>query len=232
MATVRTGEQVTQHYIDRMGEPLGELFNALYVEVTWMHWRWHQQVALFSKTAVRLELLNEVAPFFFHIVQRTLFEDTLLSIARLIGSSQSYKHENLAIERLIPLVREGVLRNQVGRRVAAAKAAGAFAIEWRNRHIAHRDLARALGGQRATPLPPVQREEIDTEIRALADLLNVIESHYCENATTAYDHATLPGDAESLLHVMLQGRLRQNEREAASDRGQLHAYDVNPPTSV
>jgi hypothetical protein len=47
MATVRTPEELRQHYIDMMGPQLGPLFDRLYNDNAWLHMKWNEFVKLF-----------------------------------------------------------------------------------------------------------------------------------------------------------------------------------------
>ena len=83
MAENRTAEEVKQNHIEHMGEELGSIFHALWNEVAWLHQKWDQYNILFGTKPSRINLMNETAPLFFRIVQDSLWEDTLLNIARL-----------------------------------------------------------------------------------------------------------------------------------------------------
>ncbi|MEE9234823.1 MAG: hypothetical protein V3U28_05235, partial [Candidatus Acidoferrales bacterium] len=95
---------------------------------------------------------------------------------------------------------------------------------------AHRDLDLSLG-RSLEPLPPATREKVEESLSALRDVLNHIEGAYC-NATTAYDLSATPGDAEALLYVIQGGVLRERDRRARWDRGELHDDDMKPPEPV
>src|SRR2546430_16292006 len=63
--------------------------NALWNEVAWLHAKWHEYKELYGEKPPRLELLNRASGFFFRIVQDTLWENTLLHLARLTDPSRS-----------------------------------------------------------------------------------------------------------------------------------------------
>ena len=78
-----------------------------------------------------------------------------------------------------------------------------FARDWRNRHIAHRDLARAIS-EHAEPLMPASRAMVKEVLEALSNLLNAVAQHYLDT-TTFFDAGTYSGDAQSLLYVLDDG---------------------------
>ena len=214
-----------QHYVEKMGAELGPLFHATSSELSWMHWRWKQFRILFGEKPARLELLNQAAPFFFETVRQSLFEFTLLGIARLVGPPKSVGKANLSLQ-LIPPLCDPNLRDDVQTLVEKAKRDGAFAVEWRHRHIAHRDLALSLGNNTKL-LEIATRDKVENSLATLRNVLNRVEVKYCQ-ATTLYESPT-PWDAESLLCVIRDGLLREKDRQACWDRGENHEDDIHPP---
>jgi hypothetical protein len=230
MSGWKSAEEVRAGYIEAMGQELGELFHATSSELTWIHWRWKQYRTLFGEKSSRTDLLNEAAPLFFRIVQNVFFEDTLLAIARLVGSPKSLNKPNLTVERFPPLLADLNLRDQVCALIRKAKTSAAFAVDWRNRRLAHRDLDLILSPS-PQALAPATREKVEESLSALRDVLNCIEMACC-NATTAYDHSPTTGDAEALLYVIRDGLLRERDRRARRDRGELHDDDMKSPEAV
>lgn len=221
---VMNSQEMLQHYVEKMGTELGPLFQAASSELSWMHWRWKQFRILFGEKPARLELLNQAAPFFFHTVHESLLELTLLGIARLVGPPKSVGKANLSFQAIPPLCDEKI-RDQVSALVDKAKDAGGFAIDWRNRHIAHRDLDLSLG-KSTRLLETATREKVESSLLTLRNVLNCIEVEYCE-ATTLYASPT-PWDAESLLCVLRDGLLREKDRQACWDRLESHEDDIHP----
>lgn len=226
----KTTDEVRQNYMAAMGPDLGELFHVLSNELTWVHWRWQQYRILFGEKPTRLDLLNEAAPFFFRIVQDVFFEDTLLAIARLVGPEKSMGKPNLSITRLPQLLSDETLRDDVCRLVEKAKSAAGFAVDWRNRHLAHRDLELVLHTA-LQPLASASRQQVEEALSALRDVLNRIESALCR-ATTAYRSSPLTGDAETLLYVVRGGIKREREKRECWEKGELHEDDLRPPEAV
>jgi hypothetical protein len=222
-AQVRTG------YIAAMGQELGDLFHTTSSELTWMHWRWKQYRTLFGEKQSRIDLLNEAAPLFFRIVQDVFFEDTLLAIARLVGPPKSLNKPNLTVERFPPLLIDLNLRDEVCLLIQKAKACAAFAVDWRNRRLAHRDLDLILSRNQLA-LAPATRGQVELSLSALRDVLNCIEMACC-NAATVYDSPTY-GDAEELLYVIRDGLLRDRDRRERLERGELHDEDIKPPEAL
>lgn len=230
MPTSRSNEEVEEEYRQLMGPDLGPLFHALYVELTWTHWRWKQYRELFASGESRIELLNSSAPLFFAIVQTVLFEDTLLSIGRLTGPHSSKGKPNLSIERLPPLIPDEELRRTVLQLVASTKDSAVFAKDWRDRHLAHRDLGLVLGSA-TRPLETATREGVEASLQSLRELMNVIQVAYTQGEVGYELHADVQG-AEALLYVIRDGLRLEAERQQRWERGEFHPDDLSPPRGI
>src|SRR5437868_4579391 len=78
-----TADEAKTEYISKMGSDLGEVYHHLWQEVAFVHRKWNEHVELFGMKPSRIDLMNEAAPAFFRMIQDSLWEDTLLHIARL-----------------------------------------------------------------------------------------------------------------------------------------------------
>lgn len=223
MSGTRTGEQVLAEHVSVMGDELGQLFNALSTELTWLHWRWGQYVKLYAGKPERLEVLNAAAPTFFWIVQQVLWFETLLGITRVAGPEHTGKKRNLSVRRLPALIGDLALRERAERLVQVVSTECEFAMDWRNRHIAHRDLDVVLG-QHPMPLSPASHEAVDAALDAIGALLNAIEEHYLRS-TTGYRFSVLTRDADELVYVLRDGLRRERTRQAKLERGEYDPQD-------
>src|SRR5579863_4786423 len=98
-----------------MGRDLGALHHALSAELVWLNWEWLQFTELYASKESRIQLMNESAPFFFAVVQRALWQNALLSLARLAGPPRSAGKDNLSITRLEGAIQDAMLRRKVQR---------------------------------------------------------------------------------------------------------------------
>jgi hypothetical protein len=220
----KSGDEVRADYIVAMGEDLGSLFYAASHELTWTHWRWNQYRALFAEKPSRIELLNEAAALFFRIVQDVLFDDTVLSISKLLASPESRGKPNLTVRRIPSLLPDPILRDHISMLIEEAKTSAEFAFDRRNRQIAHIDLDLALY-RSAQPLAIATREKVETSLSVLRNILNDVELKYC-NAHTMYTSSSTPGDAVSLMYTIREGLLRERSKRARWERGEFRPEDA------
>jgi AbiU2 len=118
------------------------------------------------------------------------------------------KH-TLTIRRLPDLVSDASLRLELTALVDDARSKTAFARDWRNRRLAHKEL------HRSQPLASASRKHIEDALAAIRLVINRLEQTYL-NKTVSYEH-TIPdlGGVASLILVLRKGvETRRAEREA------------------
>jgi hypothetical protein len=189
-----------------MGLELGDQFHALWQEIAWAHQKWAEFVELFGSDPTRVAALNAVAPAFFYMIQTVLWEDMLLHIARLTdppASAGNKAKANLTVRNLVQLVAPEI-RPSTDEAVARAVRKTEFCRDWRNRHIAHRDLHLAMDPG-AAPLKSANRAMVVEALESIAEVLNVVDLHYAQ--TTSFFQVTSNlGGAGSLLQALRRSR--------------------------
>jgi hypothetical protein len=225
MSSERSNEEVRLQWEEAMGRELGQRAHALSNELTYTNWRWTQYVKLYASGPKKVELLNEAAPLFFRFVQDIFFEETVLSIARLTGPRKSAGQENLSIGGLADLIIDREVRSRVQEKTADARSASEFAVPWRNKRLAHRDLSLSL--KLSPPLDSIGIQRVTDSLRAIGVVLNEVQMSF-KLGVTAYSSSPLAGDADALLMTMQHGLRRQRDQEACWARGEMHEDDRNP----
>lgn len=218
-----TADEVKQEHIEKLGNNLGYLFNELENEVASLYMKWEEYVKLFGKTPSRIDLLNQSAPVFFKIVQDSLWENIILHLARLTDPPKSAGKKNLTIQRLPELV-DTEIKETVSDQITYANEKTGFCRDWRNRHIAHRDLKLAMDDH-AEPLKPASRAKIKEALESIARILNTI-SEYHMKSTIAFDSIVGSGGAEGLLYVLDDGIRADIERRKRIEAGKYLPEDL------
>jgi hypothetical protein len=222
MGRYLTAEEAEKEYLDAMGPDLGRLYSLLVDECSLLHLQWAEYKVLFGTSPGRIDLMNRAAPAFFSQLQNTLWEAIILHIARLMdpASSPGKGKENATLLRLSQLV-DSAIQPKIDILLGVARAKCKFSQDWRNRHIAHRDLNLALNGN-AKPLESVSRLNVQSSLEAIAAVLNVIESHYRDCGTVAYEHSIeLLGGAKALLYLLRDGLDAHEDFERRQMSGKL-----------
>lgn len=210
-----------------MGAELGSLYSLLWQELAWIHSKWSEYVELFGTSPERVELLNEAAPSFCRLIQDTLWDGVLLHIARLTDPAASFGKPNVSLLAMAALIDRPDTKDKTERRIAACRQSTAFARDWRNRSIAHRDLALALSSG-TPPLALASRALVAAALKDLAAVLNSVSQDYLDS-TSFFEGGPEAGGALELLHVINDGVEVQRERRARLERGEYNDRDFHRP---
>ncbi|WP_271606236.1 MULTISPECIES: AbiU2 domain-containing protein [unclassified Bradyrhizobium] len=227
--TFKTAEEAKNPNIEKMGNQLGEIYSALWQEVAVLHFDWHEYVELFGAKTARVDPMNATASRFFRLLQDRLWETTLLHLARLTDPAESPGkgggRTNLTIKAFPDLIDDAALKERVTKLADEAGNRTEFARDWRNRHIAHRDLKLVLE-QATTPLAAATREDVKKAVSTIAADLNEVAAHYTDSQT-AFEHVAGPlGGAVSLLYVLGIGARAKEQRAERLLAGKQTAEDM------
>jgi hypothetical protein len=204
MTARRTAEEVKANYIDKMGRELGTQFTELWYETQLLCATWGEYVELFTKSD-RVKLLNQSAPALFWIIQHALWAQTLLRIARLLDPPASGKSkENLTIRNLPLLVADLGKRADLIDLVKTAESKAKFCCDWRNRHIAHRDLDLLIK-KSAKPLESASQIQVTEALDSISNVLSETHSHYMGGWLTFSPNVGEAGNTLSLLRLLHDG---------------------------
>ncbi|MHC4674500.1 MAG: AbiU2 domain-containing protein [Planctomycetota bacterium] len=223
MSTNRSAEEVKQHHVETMGEELGSLYHALWNELAWLYMKWGEYVEIFGSKPSRVELVNQAAGQFFRIVHDVLWENSLLHIARLTDPPKSVGKDNLTIRRLPDLIDDENVRENVTELINDAVGKADFCRDWRNRHIAHKDLGLAMKNG-VEPLKPASRAKAKESLSSISDVLNAVSNHYMDS-TTMFEGVASGKGAVSLLYILDDGLRAEKERQDRRKSGEYRADD-------
>lgn len=221
-----TAEEAKRSFIESMDDPLGRLFYALWQELAWLYAKWEEYLLLYGTKESRIDLLNKAAPLFFRIIQDVLWEDIILHIARLTDPPKSSGKATLTIRRLPDLVDDSNTAQALRELINIAIQSSEFCRDWRNRHIAHRDLKLVLEKD-IVPLKPASRKKIKEALNSIAEVLNAVSQHYTDSEMT-FDIGEDPEGAVSLLYVIDDGLKAGEERKERMRSGKYRKDDFSP----
>ncbi len=208
MSRNKSAKEVEKEHVDVMGPSLGPVYHALYNEVVWLHAKWLEYRKLFAHSPERINLLNDSSGFFFRVIQDVLWEDIILHIARLTDPPQSTGKKNLTLLKLPEcIVDSGIVKN-IESKIDTVRKNAAFARDWRNRRLAHRDLALALKSG-SKQLQGVSRKNVESALHSIDQVLNYLHTHYFDGEV-AFDQFIALGDAEALVYQLEIAMQAQN----------------------
>lgn len=219
-----TAEQIKQRNIEQMGEALGTQYSALWQELAVLYLYWAEYKELFGTKPSRINLMNDAAPAFFHMLQEELWDSRLMHLARITDSPKSLGKDNLTIRNLPSLIDDAPLKAKVIALVDIALDATTFCRDWRNRRIGHLDLALATGAP-ATPLAEASRKQVNDALKAIADVMNALDAHYFDSETS-YDRPIRINGALEFLFVLNDGIKTRDARDKRVKAGEYRMEDL------
>jgi hypothetical protein len=230
MARHYTAEETEAEHLAAMGPELGALYHRLWNEVSWLHLKWRQYEELYGSSEERVDILNASASLFFRIIQDSLWEDILLHLCALTDPETTGRKENLTLRRFPALISNDTVRASVNAAVEAAVSATDFARDWRNRRIAHRDLALAISDG-AEPLASASRATTRLAVEALCEVIRQV-SLGSSDSDVFFGGPPQPNDAVSLLYVLRDGVEADQARRERLRSGTPDPDDLLPPRAL
>lgn len=209
----RSAEEIQQHNVSVMGDALGVVYSELWQELGRLFSDWGEFVSLFGTNPERIDLLNNSAAHFFRTIQDSLWERTLLKIARITDPAKTGKRHNLSLASLAAAITDPALKNAVEFSISDTLEKCAFARDWRNRHIAHADMELALDAT-TQPLATASRQNVKEALLSIQDVLNAVSIPLLES-TTRFDEMTLLNSGEDLIFLLdfaLRKKAEQRKR--------------------
>lgn len=181
------------------------LFKALECELEWLQAKWSEYQEVFGAGPGRREVLNAVASNFFYLLEQLLFQDAMLHLCRLTDRARSPVKggpaENLTVQRLAEAISDPTLRAAVASAAEQARDRCEFALQWRDKWLAHTDLVINQHGW-ASALPSVTTKHIEDAIDSLSTTLNLINGYYNRPPVVRIKD---PWGAKSLMHYLEKG---------------------------
>jgi hypothetical protein len=142
--------------------------------------------------------------------------------ARLTDVPKTQGKNNLTIQNLPALV-DAKIKDAIKVLVDGAVNEAQFCRDWRNRHIAHRDLELAVN-EAAAPLAEASRTRVNDALGSIVNVLNALGAHYT-NSETYFKLGVGAGGAVSLLYVIDEGVRAQAKRLERLPRGEMDEDD-------
>src|SRR5438876_11129852 len=102
--SVHEPQEVKHEYEQGMGLELGGWYFALWNEHVALSIKWAEFKTLYGHSAERIELLNQVAAHYFGQMQRTMWHDVFLHMARIVDRPTTLGWKNLTIQGLPELL--------------------------------------------------------------------------------------------------------------------------------
>jgi len=186
--------------MDGNDQDLKTLVDSLTNEYVDLRLIWQEFTTLFSCGDEQIKLFNDVAPSFFHTIQRLMIEALVIRMSRITDRKESGNSQNLTLSRIPDMLpkdnHDFVL--ELNQLIDSVKRSADTVRQWRNQGIAHSDYNRSMS---------MDREVFKVAYVDIRDCVDTI--HTVLNRTSIYMwdtelsvDVTLLGGASSLLSVL------------------------------
>ncbi len=203
----------------------------LEADLRWTYIYRDQYGKLFQKSEKRIELLNTVSPHFFAFIQRMLWEQMILGVARLTDPYKQGTNKNLSVEILPHLASEYEWTVLDDLKICIDKAlqSSRNIRVWRNKLTIHRDLPTVLSEE--AKLEKIDLGQIDSTLASIAKAINLIYESL-DKPELSWQIVT-SHDADELIHnlklAMIYRDLVESERDPwkeTEEWTQSHFHDA------
>ncbi|MBK7438304.1 MAG: hypothetical protein IPI77_16255 [Saprospiraceae bacterium] len=217
-----SSDDLMQKYRTQMGHEFGTVYHALRNEMIGLTFRWKEFEILYSKKS-RVDLLNQAAPFFSFVVQKTFWENIILSIAKLTERAKNGEDKSITLLLLFGYIDDRMFLKTLKPLKKNVINYSKFSRVLRNQWIAHKDFGQVTGENGVTLQWP-SAKMIKEFLQASYALMNAIEFRYL-TSTTGYDLAIHSGGALSLLYTIEAGLRMDQLRLKMAKKGDRSLED-------
>lgn len=188
-----------------MPKQLKGIFDHLWQDVVWVHYKWDLFLQLYDKRE-DVELLNRTAPAVFRVWEDVMLDEIVISICRVTDPATTGRKKNLTLDRLggaIDGSSYSDLKREFKKGLLDLRPVLKFARDHRNRRIAHVDLATRLNSH-PEPLSDLNKRRIENALEAIATLMNLVEGYF-QNSATVYKLGIPRGEGRTLIYWLKKG---------------------------
>lgn len=182
-------------------------FEVLGNELSSLYARWITFLELYGTSQEDLDLLHEMSPSFFRVIQDTFADALFLGLCKLTDPSTSRvgkeTRENLSFYNLLEKLHDSLTQEQTAKLsdILARLETKTDAMRvHRNRRITHPDKSTKLNVLNEV-LPAVTREVIEGALSLSATFLNTVAEISGDNPT-GYEFVVVPDSGKTILHYL------------------------------
>jgi hypothetical protein len=178
-----------------------DVYRKLEEEVIWTHERWNAYLVLFREKPERVQLMNALAPSFFHDLQEIWADDVFLHICRLTDPPRRGKYERLSLGQILDGLEAGTdsaLLTRLANLLSTAEANAKPLRRHRDLRIAHLDKATLLG---QTTVAGVSVPEVEDALLPIRDFMNAVRLHFMAGEM-CFTHLLRYDNAETLIYFL------------------------------
>lgn len=208
-------ESIPKEYLDAMPHKQAALYYALFNSTCSLRQKWEHFNQLYGTSPEIVLLLNETAPAFFSLVQRTLHNEILLHICRLTDPKETRSKgkkpfKNITIRRLPDFVSESDIGESLNEEIKLCISKSEYARQLRDKKIGHHDLDHAIYPL-TYPMESHSRSCIQYSVDSITTIFNLVNSKLF-NKNVEFDYLVTRGSKQSILYALYDSKELQKQK--------------------
>lgn len=207
-------EEVKEEYLEAFPANTGELAHYLSDQITFLHIKWKEYREIYGKEPETIELVNEVAPYFFWMYERILRHDVISTISRMLDpaySGRGKNRQNASFEKLIHDLEHHIedesLVVEWKNDLQKLKKASKEVLKIRNKILSHNDFDVHVTHSPEI-IAGISRKNIEDTLEAIRSLMNKILFHF-KGSRTAYSYVHPPIEGTKSLLTFIKNNLEK-----------------------
>jgi hypothetical protein len=194
----KSPDEIKKEYVNSLGDDFGSMLFFLHNKLINLNYVFEECEILFHEKNSNVEILNEYIPAMAMTFQNLIWNHILLEIAKFLDPAKTNKKNNATLNKLIEFVDNEILKEMCERILADIRSESNFAIQLRNKKLAHYDLDISL---RTAPSPTSSFAQIRWVIEKFNELFNILNKNFLE-MNFHYSSPNINGGATSLINCL------------------------------
>lgn len=192
----QTPEEIEKEYLESYPSDSGKLAYYLSNEITFLHLKWKEYREIYGNDPAIIEMINEVAGYFFWMHERTLRHDVFFTIARILDpaySGRGTSKPNATLDKLIselePHTDSGIIKTWKSE-LEQLKSESKTLLDIRNKILSHNDFETHVTHSPEI-LSGISRQQVEELLELIRDLFNKINLQF-RNSEVGFNYIFNP----------------------------------------
>lgn len=211
MGQQKNPEEIKEDYLESYPRETGRLAYYLSNQITFLHIKWNEYREIYGSDPENIEMVNEVAPYFFWMYERILRHDVISTIARILDPAYSGGNKpNASLAKLINDLEDHAdesLLVEWEHDLQKLKEISKKLRNIRNKRLSHSDFDVHVTHS-PDILAGISRKNIEDVLEGIRSLANKIQLHF-KNSQTAYNYVFSPFDGTKALLAFIENNLEE-----------------------
>ena len=209
----QTPEEREKEYLELFPSDSGKLAYYLSNEITFLHLKWKEYREIYGNEPEIIDLINEVAGFFFWMHERTLRHDIFFTMARILDpaySGRGTSKPNATLDKLISELQPHTDLENIKTwetELEHLKSESKTLLDIRNKILSHNDFDTHVIHSPEI-LSGISRQQVEDLLELIRNLFNKINLHF-RNSEVGFNYIFKPLDGSQALIAFIKSNINR-----------------------